>query len=382
MKLFDVYPLYDIEPVRGQGAMVWDKTGQSYLDFYGGHAVISIGHAHPHYVSMISEQVAKLGFYSNSIINSLQNELADKLESATGLSNYQLFLINSGAEANENALKLASFHNGRSKIVAFQKAFHGRTSAAVNITPDSKLVAPINATFEREFHVLNDIDSVEKSLRKGDVCAVIIEGIQGIGGIHTPDGDFLLAVQQICRETNTILILDEIQSGYGRSGAFFAFQKVKGIEPDLITMAKGMGNGFPVGGVLIHERFKAKYGLLGTTFGGNHLACAASIAVLDVIKSENLVENAQIVGQYALEKLKTLPHIREIRGSGLMIGVEMDFETASYRKKLAFEQHVFVGSSSEPNTVRLLPPLSVSKNDVDVLVEKMHAAMPKMAVNI
>ncbi len=382
MKLFDVYPLYDIEPIRGQGATIWDKTGQSYLDFYGGHAVISIGHGHPHYVSMISEQVSKLGFYSNSIINSLQNELADKLESATGLSDYQLFLVNSGAEANENALKLASFHNGRTKIVAFQKAFHGRTSAAVNITPDPKLVAPINATFEREFHVLNDIESVEQSLRKGDVCAVIIEGIQGIGGIHTPNGDFLLEIQRICKETNTILILDEIQSGYGRSGAFFAFQKVGGVAPDLITMAKGMGNGFPVGGVLIHEHFKAKYGLLGTTFGGNHLACAASIAVLDVIKSENLVENARIVGQYALEKLKTLPNVREIRGSGLMIGVEMDFETAGYRKKLAFEQHVFVGSSSEPNTVRLLPPLSVTQNDVDILVKKMHAAMPKIAVNI
>ena len=377
MNLFDVYPLYDIEPVKGESARVWDKNGVEYLDFYGGHAVISIGHAHPHYVKMISEQVARLGFYSNSIINSLQQELADKLGELSQCADYQLFLINSGAEANENALKLASFHNGRTKIIAFKKAFHGRTSAAVNVTPDPKLVAPINATFEREFHDLNDLESVKASILRGDVCAVIIEGIQGIGGIHTPNADFLRAIQDLCHETNTVLILDEIQSGYGRSGKFFAFQYVEGLKPDIITTAKGMGNGFPIGGVLIHPKFKAKHGLLGTTFGGNHLACAAAIAVLDVLKNENLIENAAKVGAYAIEKMKTLQGVKEVRGIGLMIGVEFEFPTAALRKRLAFEEKCFVGSSSEANTVRLLPPLSITKADVDLLVEKMEMAIAR-----
>ena len=377
MQLFDVYPLYDIEPVKGKGARVWDKNGVEYLDFYGGHAVISIGHAHPHYVKMISEQVARLGFYSNSIINSLQQELADKLGELSQCADYQLFLINSGAEANENALKLASFHNGRTKIIAFKKAFHGRTSAAVNVTPDPKLVAPINATFEREFHDLNDLEPVKASILRGDVCAVIIEGIQGIGGIHTPNADFLRAIQDLCHETNTVLILDEIQSGYGRSGKFFAFQYVEGLKPDIITTAKGMGNGFPIGGVLIHPKFKAKHGLLGTTFGGNHLACAAAIAVLDVLKNENLIENAAKVGAYAIEKMKTLQGVKEVRGIGLMIGVEFEFPTAALRKRLAFEEKCFVGSSSEANTVRLLPPLSITKADVDLLVEKMEMAIAR-----
>ena len=377
MNLFDVYPLYDIEPVKGEGARVWDKNGVEYLDFYGGHAVISIGHAHPHYVKMISDQVARLGFYSNSIINSLQQELADKLGELSQCADYQLFLINSGAEANENALKLASFHNGRTKIIAFKKAFHGRTSAAVNVTPDPKLVAPINATFEREFHDLNNLESVKASILRGDVCAVIIEGIQGIGGIHTPNADFLRAVQDLCHETNTVFILDEIQCGYGRSGKFFAFQYVEGLKPDIITTAKGMGNGFPIGSVLIHPKFKAKHGLLGTTFGGNHLACAAAIAVLDVLKSENLIENAAKVGAYAIEKMKTLQGVKEVRGIGLMIGVEFEFPTAALRKRLVFEEKCFVGSSSEANTVRLLPPLSISKADVDLLVEKMEMAIAR-----
>ena len=377
MNLFDVYPLYDIEPVKGEGARVWDKNGVEYLDFYGGHAVISIGHAHPHYVKMISEQVARLGFYSNSIINSLQQELADKLGELSQCADYQLFLINSGAEANENALKLASFHNGRTKIIAFKKAFHGRTSAAVNVTPDPKLVAPINATFEREFHDLNDLESVKASILRGDVCAVIIEGIQGIGGIHTPNADFLRAIQDLCHETNTVFILDEIQSGYGRSGQFFAFQYVEGLKPDIITTAKGMGNGFPIGSVLIHPKFKAKHGLLGTTFGGNHLACAAAIAVLDVLKNENLIENAAKIGAYAIEKMKTLQGVKEVRGIGLMIGVEFEFPTAALRKRLAFEEKCFVGSSSEANTVRLLPPLSITKADVDLLVEKMEMAIAR-----
>lgn len=375
MQLFDVYPLYDVEPIIGKGARVWDTEGVEYLDFYGGHAVISIGHAHPHYVSMISEQVAKLGFYSNSIQNGLQKELAEKLGELSECPDYQLFLINSGAEANENALKLASFHNGRTKIVAFKKAFHGRTSAAVNITPDPKLVAPINATFEREFHELNDIDTVKASILKGDVCAVIVEGIQGIGGIHLPNAAFLQEVQALCKATDTVLILDEIQSGYGRSGKFFAYQHIPDIEPDIITVAKGMGNGFPIGGVLIHPKFKAKHGMLGTTFGGNHLACAAAIAVLDVLKSENLIENARIVGDYAIQKLKNLPAVKSVRGLGLMLGAEFDFSTAKLRKDLVFKHHCFVGSSSEANTVRLLPPLSISTADVDILIEKMQNAL-------
>ena len=377
MQLFDVYPLYDIEPVKGEGARVWDKNGVEYLDFYGGHAVISIGHAHPHYVKMVSEQVARLGFYSNSIINSLQQELADKLGELSECADYQLFLINSGAEANENALKLASFHNRRTKIIAFKKAFHGRTSAAVNVTPDPKLVAPINATFEREFHDLNEIETVRASILRGDVCAVIVEGIQGIGGIHIPLGEFLKEIQELCHQTDTVFILDEIQSGYGRSGLFFGFQHYACIKPDIITMAKGMGNGFPIGGVLIHPKFKSKHGMLGTTFGGSHLACAAGIAVLDVMRKEKLMENAFKVGKYAIEKMKTLPGVKEVRGIGLMIGVEFEFPTAALRKRLAFEEKCFVGSSSEANTIRLLPPLSITKADVDLLVGKMEMAIAR-----
>jgi acetylornithine/N-succinyldiaminopimelate aminotransferase len=375
MKLFDVYPLYDVEPVKALGARVWDASGTEYLDFYGGHAVISIGHAHPHYVKLISEQLSKLGFYSNSVINSLQQELADKLGEVSGLSHYQLFLINSGAEANENALKMASFHNGRTKVVAFKKAFHGRTSAAVNVTPDPKLVAPINATFERVFLDFEDFEALETTLKKGDIAAVIIEGIQGIGGIHTPSGLFLKTIQDLCHQTQTVFILDEIQSGYGRSGQFFAYQKFPCLEPDIVTMAKGMGNGFPIGGVLIHPKFKPKHGLLGTTFGGNHLACAAAIAVLDVLVEEKLLLNAQNVGRYAIGELKKLSGVKEVRGEGLMLGVEFEFPTAALRKRLVFEHRVFVGSSSEPQTVRLLPPLNITKADVDILVKKMQLAL-------
>ncbi len=378
MKLFDVYPLYDIEPVQGIGCRVYDTEGVEYLDFYGGHAVISIGHAHPHYVRAISEQVAKMGFYSNSIQNSLQTELAQKLGEQSGLEDYNLFLINSGAEANENALKLASFHNGRTKVIAFKKAFHGRTSAAVNVTPDPKLVAPINKGFEVEFHELNDIQSVSDSLLKGDVTAVIIEGIQGIGGIHTPTPEFLRELQSICAATDTVFILDEIQSGYGRSGKFFAYQHAEGITPDIVTTAKGMGNGFPIGGVLIHPKFKAKHGMLGTTFGGSHLACAAAIAVLDVMKNEFLVENAATLGNYMMRELAKLPAVKEVRGEGLMVGVEFDFNVATLRKNLVFEEKCFIGSSSEPNTVRLLPPLSITKRDVDILIEKMRVALTKV----
>lgn len=368
MNLFDVYPLFDIEPIKGEGCYVFDKEGNRYLDFYGGHAVISIGHSHPHYVQKISEQVAKLGFYSNSVQNPLQVELAEKLGELSGCDEYNLFLCNSGAEANENALKLASFQTGKTKIIAFEKAFHGRTSAAVNITDNKKIQAPINKTFEAELHEWGNLDTVEKSLKGGDVCAVIIEGIQGIGGIQIPKPDFLESLSRLCKQHDVVLILDEIQSGYGRSGKFFAFQYAD-IQPDLITVAKGMGNGFPIGGVLIHPKFEAKYGLLGTTFGGNHLACAAGLAVLEVLENENLLENATKVGAYLMEKLQDLEGIKEVRGRGLMIGLEFDYPIKPLRKQLLFEEKLFTGSSSNPNVIRLLPPLNITEREADTFVE-------------
>lgn len=374
MQLFDVYPLYDLEPVRAEGNYVYDAQGNTYLDLYGGHAVISIGHSHPHYIETISRQLSRLGFYSNSIQNPLQQELADKLGELSGCDEYQLFLCNSGAEANENALKMASFHNGRTKVITFRHSFHGRTSAAVNVTDSDKIKAPVNRTFQAEFHEWNQLDSVSESLAKGDVCAVIIEGIQGIGGIHVPDPAFLEAVAALCKAHDTVLILDEIQSGYGRSGKFFAFQYTN-VEPDLITMAKGMGNGFPIGGVLIHPRFKASYGLLGTTFGGNHLACAAGIAVLDVIKEENLIENAATVGDHLLDRLQEIEQAVEVRGKGLMIGVEFPYATGALRKQLLFEHHIFTGSAADPNVLRLLPALSLKKDEADHFVEELKAAL-------
>ncbi|PHN05660.1 aspartate aminotransferase family protein [Flavilitoribacter nigricans] len=374
MQLFDVYPLYDLEPVRAEGHHVYDAQGQAYLDLYGGHAVISIGHSHPHYIKTISDQLNRIGFYSNSIQNPLQQELADKLGALSGCDEYQLFLCNSGAEANENALKMASFHNGRTKVIAFKKAFHGRTSVAVNATDNEKIKAPINRTYATEFHEWNDLESVSASLAQGDVCAVIIEGIQGIGGIHVPDPAFLETIADLCKKHDTVLILDEIQSGYGRSGKFFAYQYSK-VEPDLITMAKGMGNGFPIGGLLIHPRFQASYGLLGTTFGGNHLACAAGIAVLDVIREEQLVENAASVGDHLMDQLRDIDEATEVRGLGLMIGLEFPFAVGPLRKQLLFDHKVFTGSSSDPNVLRLLPALSLGKAEADQFIQELKSAL-------
>lgn len=370
MKLFDVYPLFDVNIVKGKGCHVWDDKGQEYLDLYGGHAVISIGHAHPHYVETISKQVATLGFYSNSVINKLQQEVADRLGAISGYDDYQLFLINSGAEANENALKLASFYNGRTRVISFAKAFHGRTSLAVEVTNNPKIIAPVNDNGHVIYLPLNDTEALKAELAKGDVCAVIIEGIQGVGGIQLPCTDFMKAIRQACDETNTVMILDEIQSGYGRSGKFFAHQYNE-VRPDMITVAKGIGNGFPMGGVLISPKFIPVYGQLGTTFGGNHLACAAAIAVLDVMKEENLVENAAKVGAHLLEELKNFKGIKEVRGRGLMIGMEFEKPIKELRQKLLFEQKVFTGVSGT-NVIRLLPPLCLSMNEADEFLMRLQ----------
>lgn len=363
MELFDVYPLFDINIVKGRGCHVWDDHGTEYLDLYGGHAVISIGDAHPHYVEAISRQVATLGFYSNSVVNTLQRQLAERLGKACGYEDYSLFLINSGAEANENALKLASFYNGRTRVVSFTKAFHGRTSLAVEVTNNPKIIAPINDNGHVTYLELNDLDAARAELEKGDVCAVIIEGIQGVGGIRVPEADFLRGLRELCDATNTVLVLDEIQSGYGRSGRFFAHQHA-GIRPDLITVAKGIANGFPMGGVLISPKFKPVHGQLGTTFGGNHLGCAAALAVLDVMESEHLVDNAARVGAHLLRELQALPGIKEVRGEGLMIGIEFAEPAQELRRRLIFEQHVFTGASGT-NVIRLLPPLCLSMDEAD-----------------
>lgn len=373
MKLYDVYPLFNVNIVKGQGCKVWDEQGQEYLDLYGGHAVISIGHSHPHYVKMLSQQLNTLGFYSNSVINSLQQQLAERMGKLCGYDDYQLFLINSGAEANENALKLASFTNGRTRVLAAEKAFHGRTSLAVEATHNPKIIAPINANGHVTYLPLNDLSAWETELAKGDVCAVILECIQGVGGIRMVDKAFAQGLSALCKQYGAVLICDEIQCGYGRSGKFFAHQWLD-IRPDMITCAKGIANGFPMGAVLISPDFVPVYGQLGTTFGGNHLACAAALAVLDVMEQEELVENARQVGEYLMERLKELqqeqPHIVDVRGRGLMIGVELDIPYKEVRNRLLFQEHCFTGCSGT-NVIRLLPPLSVSKEQADAFVEKL-----------
>lgn len=373
MTLFDVYPLFDINIVKGKGCHVWDDNGTEYLDLYGGHAVISIGHAHPHYVEMISNQVATLGFYSNSVINKLQQQVAARLGKLSGYDDYSLFLINSGAEANENALKLASFHTGRTRVISFNKAFHGRTSLAVEATDNPKIIAPINANGHITYLPLDDTEAMKKELAKGDVCAVIIEGIQGVGGIRIPSAAFMQELRKACTENGTVLILDEIQSGYGRSGKFFAHQYA-GIRPDIITVAKGIANGFPMAGVLISPMFKPVYGMLGTTFGGNHLACAAALAVMDVIEQENLVGNAGVVGSYLLDELKKFSQIKEVRGCGLMIGMEFAEPVKEIRSRLIHEQHVFTGASGT-NVIRLLPPLCLSKKEADEFLTRLQKVL-------
>jgi acetylornithine aminotransferase len=370
MKLFDVYPLFDITPVKAEGCHVWDSDGKQYLDLYGGHAVISIGHSHPTYVERISTQLAEIGFYSNSVQNPLQTELADKLGKISGCEDYQLFLCNSGAEANENALKLASSITGKKKIISYKKGFHGRTSAAVSITDNPKIIAPLNETDNAIILPFNDIEATEEALKTGDVAAVIVEGIQGIGGIHVPDEGFLVELKRLCEKYVAVLILDEIQSGYGRSGKFFAYQHTQ-VQPDMITMAKGMGNGFPIGGVLIQPEIEPWFGMLGTTFGGNHLACAAAISVIDVLKNEQLVDNAQKVGAYLMQKLEAMNANFEVRGQGLMIGIEFDHSIKDIRTQLLKQHGIFTGVSGQ-NIIRLLPPLNLTQEQADQFLEAFY----------
>ena len=376
MKSFDVYPLFPIEPVRAKGSWLWDDKGAKYLDLYGGHAVISIGHSHPHYIRRIEDQLSKISFYSNSVQNPLQDQLAAKLGELSGYPDYSLFMCNSGAEANENALKLASFVTGRKKVVAFKKAFHGRTSGAVAATDNPKIVSPFNANHEIEFIPLNDLPSLDKI--NNEVAAVIIEGIQGVGGIQVPNDSFLVALEKRCKEVGALLVLDEVQSGYGRTGKFFAHQ-FSGIKPDLITTAKGMGNGFPVGGVLIQPGIKGVHGMLGTTFGGNHLACAASLAVLEVIENESLLKNAHELGDYWIKELKGFNEITAIRGRGLMIGFDLPETLSSLRKDLLFKHYIFTGEA-KPNTIRLLPSLAMKPEEASALIEaitvELNLAVP------
>jgi acetylornithine/N-succinyldiaminopimelate aminotransferase len=376
MNLFNVYPLFNINPVKAQGSFLWDDKGEQYLDFYGGHAVISIGHNHPYYQNKLKDQLEKISFYSNSVQNELQTELAEKLGQLSGYEDYNLFLCNSGAEANENALKLASFHNGKNKVLYFSGSFHGRTSAAVSVTDNPKIVAPVNFSERFIKSAWNDVKQLEETFESygNEISSVIIEGIQGVGGIMIPTPEFLSKIKELCEKYNTVLILDEVQSGYGRSGYFFAHQEF-GVEADIITTAKGMGNGFPVGGVLIHPKFEASNGLLGTTFGGNHLACAAAIAVLDVMKDENLIANAREMGDYIENEIKDLPPIQSIRRKGLMIGIELDRDCSEVRKSLLYDHHIFTGNSNDKSVLRILPALNIRKEETDIFINALKEVL-------
>jgi len=374
MKLFDVYPLYDVEPVNAYDSIVVGKDGIEYLDLYGGHAVISVGHGHPHYVKRVKEQLEKIGFYSNAVQNSLQSELADKLGELSGYNEFQLFLCNSGAEANENALKLASFYTGKSRVVAFHKGFHGRTSAAVAATDNAKINSPLNMQQNITFLPLNDLDLVQAELKKGDVCAVIIEPIQGVGGLDEGTSEFFRGLEKLCKENDVVLILDEVQAGFGRTGKFFAHQ-YHGIRPDIISIAKGMGNGFPIGGIMIAPHIEPSYGMLGTTFGGNHLACAAALSVLEILEMENLIDNAKLTGDYFISQAIRLPGVKKVKGKGLMLGLEFDFEVSDLRKKLIYDEHIFTGGAMNKKLLRILPPLTIGKSEIDQFIKALQKVL-------
>ena len=371
MSLFDVYPLFDVTPVKADGVFLYDAVGKEYLDFYGGHAVISIGHSHPVYVKALTDQLQKIGFYSNAVQNPIQSKLADRLEQLSGCKDYDLFMCSSGAEANENALKLASFHNNKVTVIAFNNSFHGRTSACVAATDNPKIIAPLNAQQQVRFLPLGNLESVEATLKAEPICAIIIECIQGVGGLDESTTDFYKGLETLCNKYSTVLIADEVQSGFGRTGDFFAFQK-HGLNPHIISMAKGMGNGFPVGGILIHPSIKASYGLLGTTFGGNHLASTATLAVLDVLESEKLMQNVNEMFAYFIDKVKTIPQLKRLKGRGLMLGLEFDFPVASLRKKLLFDHSLFTGSSKNPNLIRILPPLTIQREHIDTFFNALE----------
>ena len=379
MKLFDVYPLYDVTPTRAKDVYVYDSKGTEYLDLYGGHAVISIGHGHDHYVKSLTEQLNEIGFYSNAIKNPIQQELANAIGEQSYCHDYQLFLCSSGAEANENGLKLASFTTGKKRIIAFHNAFHGRTSAAVAATDNVAINAPLNQQQEVTFLSFDDENALEIELKKGDVCAVIFEAIQGVGGLDEPSEEFVYAMDRLCNSYNTCLIADEVQAGFSRTGTFFAYQKYN-IEPHIITIAKGMGNGFPIGGILVHPSIEAKYGMLGTTFGGNHLACSASLAVLDVLKEEGLQKNAEELGKYFIDQAKNIPSVKKIKGRGLMLGLEFDFEVSDLRKELIYQQQIFTGGSSNKNLLRILPPLTLQKKHFNIFFKRLEKALK--AINV
>ena len=379
MKLFDVYPLYDVTPTRAKDVYVYDSKGTEYLDLYGGHAVISIGHGHDHYVKSLTEQLNEIGFYSNAIKNPIQQELANAIGEQSYCHDYQLFLCSSGAEANENGLKLASFTTGKKRIIAFHNAFHGRTSAAVAATDNVAINAPLNQQQEVTFLPFDDENALEIELKKGDVCAVIFEAIQGVGGLDEPSEEFIYAMDRLCNSYNTCLIADEVQAGFSRTGTFFAYQKYN-IEPHIVTIAKGMGNGFPIGGILVHPLIEAKYGMLGTTFGGNHLACSASLAVLDVLKEEGLQKNAEELGKYFIDHAKNIPSVKKIKGRGLMLGLEFDFEVSDLRKELIYQQQIFTGGSSNKNLLRILPPLTLQKKHFDIFFKRLEKALK--AINV